>query len=187
MSESVAELGGDPEGIPLDRRRRYDVSLRHMTVVLEAVTEIARPAEAAQVLARLNNRLAHEATIPPDICRAVGEVATGVTRTALTRWQGVDPYLSLVIHRAVIQAEEAVRDPDDPAARDSLRIALESMRQGFASIAESQPVADERSPKEIARWLAERTEVPQNRLAELFGVSLRQLQRWVSPHERAQP
>jgi uncharacterized protein (DUF2384 family) len=68
-----------------------------------------------------------------------------------------------------------------------LRVALESLRQGFAAIAESEPVADERSPKEVARWLAEKTEVPQNRLAELFGVSLRQFQRWVSPQERAQP
>lgn len=158
-----------------------------MTVVLEAVTEIAHPAEAARAIAELNGRLARERAIPADVCEAVREVSAGVTQTALARWQAVDPYLALIIHRAVIQAEEAVRSTDEPAARDALRVALESMRQGFAAIAESEPVADERSPKEVARWLAETTEVPQSRLAELLGVSLRQFQRWVSPQERSQP
>jgi uncharacterized protein (DUF2384 family) len=158
-----------------------------MTVVLEAVTEIARPTEAARLIARLNNQLARERTIPTEIGDAVREVAAGVTQTALARWQAVDPYLALIIHRAVIQAEEAVRSAEEPSARDRLRVALESLRQGFAAIGESEPVADERSPKEVARWLAEKTEVPQNRLAELLGVSLRQFQRWVAPQERAQP
>lgn len=157
-----------------------------MTVML-AVTEIARPADAAHAIARLNNRLARERTIPADVSDAVREIAAAVTQTALARWQAIDPYLALIIHRAVIQAEEAVRQAEEPAARDRLRVALESLRQGFAAIAESEPVADERSPKEVARWLAEKTEVPQHRLAELLGVSLRQFQRWVSSQEQAQP
>jgi hypothetical protein len=37
------------------------------------------------------------------------------------------------------------------------------------------------------QWLAERTEVSQSRLAELLGVSARQLQRWISPNETAEP
>ena len=87
----------------------------------------------------------------------------------------------------MIQAEEAVRRGDEPMARDQLRVALESLRQGFASIAESESVGDERSPKEIARWLVETAEVSQGRLADLLGVSLRQFQRWVSVHEASKP
>jgi uncharacterized protein (DUF2384 family) len=158
-----------------------------MTVALEAVVEIARPAEAAQEIARLNSELARERTIPAEIVAAVREVATGVTQTALARWQAIDPYLALIIHRAVIRAEEAVHLADEPGARESLRVALESLRHGFAAIAENEPIADERSPKEVARWLAETAEVPQHRLAELCGVSLRQFQRWLSPQEAAQP
>jgi hypothetical protein len=159
-----------------------------MTAVLDAVAEIARPADAARELGRLNNRLAREATIPADIVDAVHELAAGVAQeTAMSRWEAIDPYLALVIHRAVIQAGEAVRSPDEPAARDELRIALESLRQGFAGIAESEPISDGRSTKEIARWITETAEVPQNRLADLLGVSLRQFQRWVSTQEQTQP
>jgi uncharacterized protein (DUF2384 family) len=159
-----------------------------MTAVREMMTEIGRPADAAQEIARLNNRLARERTIPPDIAEAVHDIAAGIVdQTAMARWEAIDPYLALVIHRAVIQAGEAVHHFDEPAARDQLRIALESLRQGFSAIAESEPVADERSPKEVARWLTEMAEVPQNRLADLLGVSLRQFQRWVSTQETTQP
>src|SRR5262245_21872930 len=159
-----------------------------MTAVSDSVSEIARPADAAQELARLNARLARERTIPADIAEAVHQVAAAVGhQTQMSRWQAIDPYVALVIHRAVIQATAAVRDIDEPVARDRLRVALESLRQGFAAIAENEPVSDERSPKEIARWLADTAEVPQNRLAELLGVSLRQFQRWVSTQESTQP
>ena len=106
------------------------------------------------------------------------------SQTAAARWEAIDPYLTLIIHRAVIQAEDAVRRAGEAAARDRLRVALESLRQGFAAIAESEPIADERSPKDVVRWLADTTEVPQNRLAALLGVSLRQFQRWLSTQRR---
>lgn len=155
-----------------------------MTAVLDAVAEIARPADAAAELARLNALLAGERTIPEEVADAVHELAAGVAReTAMSRWEAVDPYLALVVHRSVIRAGEAVRGGD----RDELRVALESLRQAFAAIAENEPVADERSPKEIARWLTETAEVPQSRLAELLGVSLRQFQRWVSTTEETRP
>jgi len=159
-----------------------------MTAVLDTLTDIARPAEAAQALGRLNQRLAGERTIPADVAAAVHDIAAGVAQgTAMSRWEAIDPYLALIIHRAVIKASEAVHHADDPAARDELRLALESLRQGFAAIAENEPISDDRSPKEIARWLAETAEVPQNRLADLLGVSLRQFQRWVSTREQTQP
>jgi uncharacterized protein (DUF2384 family) len=67
------------------------------------------------------------------------------------------------------------------------RVALESIRQSLAAIAEREPVSDERNPKQIVQWLAERTEVSQSKLADLLGVSARQLQRWLSATEPVQP
>jgi hypothetical protein len=158
-----------------------------MSAVLAAITELARPADAAVAIARLNDRLARERVIPDEIAEAVHEMAAGIAlATAAVRWESIDPYLTLIIHRAVIQAEDAVRRAPEPDARDRLRVALESLRQGFAAIAESEPVADERSAKDVVRWLADTTEVPQNRLAGLLGVSLRQFQRWLST-QGAQP
>jgi uncharacterized protein (DUF2384 family) len=158
-----------------------------MSAMLDTVMEIARPADAAREIARLNDRLARVRTIPAEVIRSVREIVSGVTETALDRWEQVDPFLALVIHRAAIQAESAIQIPKDPAARDRLRVALESLRQSFAAIAENQPIADERPPKEIARWLVEKTGVPQARLAALLGVSLRRFQRWVSPQDAASP
>ena len=158
-----------------------------MSAVLDAMTGLARPAEAAGEIAALNDRLARERAIPDEVAVSVHEMVAGIAfQTAAARWEAVDPYLALIIHRALIQAEDAVRRSGDPASRDRLRVALESMRQGFAAIAESEPIADERSPKDIVRWLADTTEVPQNRLAALLGVSLRQFQRWLSA-QGAQP
>jgi len=158
-----------------------------MSAVLEAMTGLAHPAAAAGEIAALNDRLAREPSIPGEIAASVHEMVAGIAfQTAAARWEAVDPYLALIIHRALIQAEDAVRRAGEPGARDRLRVALESMRQGFAAIAESEPIADERSPKDIVRWLADTTEVPQNRLAALLGVSLRQFQRWLST-QGAQP
>lgn len=158
-----------------------------MSAVLSALSELARPADAAAAISALNERLANERVIPDEIASAVHELGAGIAlETAAARWEAIDPYLTLIIHRAVIQAEDAVRRAGEPGARDRLRIALESLRQGFAAIAESEPIADERSAKDVVRWLADTTEVPQNRLAALLGVSLRQFQRWLST-QGAQP
>ncbi len=158
-----------------------------MTAVVDAIAELARPAEVAGAIAALNDRLARAAEIPASVAATVHELASGIAfETATARWEAVDPYLTLIIHRAMIQAEDAVRRADEPGARDRLRVALESLRQGFSAIAESAPIADERSAKDVVRWLADTTEVPQNRLAALLGVSLRQFQRWLST-QGAQP
>jgi DNA-binding transcriptional regulator YiaG len=77
--------------------------------------------------------------------------------------------------------------PLEPLATGEPPVALESIRQSLAAIAEREPVSDERSPKQVVQWLAERTEVQQSRLADLLGVSSRQLQRWISTSETAQP
>lgn len=158
-----------------------------MTAILETVAKIARPAEAASEIARLNDRLARDRTIPPDVQEAVGEIVRGVNETELARWEQIDPSLAFIVHRAVLQAEQATHSPESESARDELRIALETLRQGFSAIAEGEPVGDDRSGKEVVRWLLETTGVPQQRLADLLGVRLRTLQRWASPSERPEP
>ncbi|MBA3718220.1 MAG: hypothetical protein H0W87_08345 [Actinobacteria bacterium] len=160
-----------------------------MTATIERES-LARsdPSATAQELARLNSRLARDATISEDIAEAVHLVVAGIVDPAASAlWEVMDPYLAFIVHRAALQAGEALRDRDDQAARDRLRVTLETLRQGFAAIAENEPVADERSSKEVARWLADTAEVPQTSLAELLGVSLRQFQRWISPHTKGEP
>jgi hypothetical protein len=158
-----------------------------MSAVLETITDLRQPAAAAAEVKRLNDKLAGDRTIAPIIESAVREIATGIDQTTLQRWEMVDPRHALIVLHSAVSAQRAIEDPESPQGRDQLRVALESLRQSLAAIAEQEPVSDERSPKQIVQWLARRTEVPQARLAELLGVSARQLQRWLSPAEVAHP
>ncbi|HEY1508852.1 MAG TPA: hypothetical protein VGF93_07630 [Solirubrobacteraceae bacterium] len=158
-----------------------------MSAVLDTITDLSDPAAAAREIQRLNDRLAGERTVPPAIAAAVREIASGIEDTNLRRWETIDPTHAVIVLRSAVSAQRALEQPDSAAARDQLRVALESIRQSLAAIAEREPVSGERTPKEIVQWLAARTEVPQTRLAELLGVSARQLQRWLSTAQSSQP
>jgi uncharacterized protein (DUF2384 family) len=158
-----------------------------VSAVLDTIADLRDPATAATEIQRLNDQLAGEREIPGPIAAAVREIAAGIDRTNLQRWEAIDPRHAVIVLHSALSAQRAIEEPASPAARDQLRIALESLRQSLAAIAEREPVSDERSPKELVHWLAARTEVPQTKLAELLGVSARQLQRWLSATEKAQP
>lgn len=153
-----------------------------MTTTADAI-DLARPAAVAGRVDVLNDRLAEMASVPDGIVDEVAALAAAVRATPLERWVAADPYLALLVHRAVLDAQAAV----DGAARDALRIALERLSHALAALAEAEEVGEERTPKELARWLAASVEVPQRDLADLLGVDLRRLQRWLSARERTRP
>ncbi len=103
--------------------------------------------------------------MPADVGAAVGALAAAVRATPLERWTAADPYLALLVHRAVLDAQAAVEED----ARDALRIALERLSHALAALGEAEEVGDARTPKELARWLADAVEVPQRDLADLLG------------------
>ena len=158
-----------------------------MSAVLESIVDLSRPAVAATEIQQLNDALARERAIPASIADAVRELTAGVDRTNLQRLEAIDPRHAVIVLHSAVSAQRALDDPDSPAARDQLRIALESIRQSLTAIAEREPVSDDRTPKQVVQWLADHTEVPQPRLAALLGVSARQLQRWLSSSEPANP
>jgi DNA-binding transcriptional regulator YiaG len=158
-----------------------------VSTALASIVDLSQPAEAAVEIQRLNDQLAGEPTISSAIAASVRELAAGVDQTNLRRWEAIDPRHAVILLHSAVSAQRAIDDPETPTARDQLRVALESIRQSLTAIAEREPVSDERSPKQIVQWLAERTEVSQATLAELLGVSARQLQRWLSTAEAAQP
>jgi hypothetical protein len=147
------------------------------------VLDLAQPAAAAAAVDALNDGLAAESRVPDGVAGAVAALAAAVRATPLERWTAADPYLALLVHRAVLDAQAAVED----GARDALRIALERLSHALAALGEAEEVGDARTPKELARWLAGAVEVPQRDLADLLGVDLRRFQRWISPRERTQP
>jgi hypothetical protein len=145
--------------------------------------DLAAPELAAAAVDALGDRLAGERRVPPGVAAEVAALAAAVRATPLERWTAADPYLALLVHRAVLDARAAV----DGGERDALRIALERLGHALAALGEAEEVGDARTPKELARWLAAAVEVPQRDLADLLGVDLRRFQRWISPRERTQP
>lgn len=158
-----------------------------MSAIADPIIDLSRPAAAATEIQLLNDRLAPERTVPDDIAAAVREIAAAVDQTNLHRWNAIDPQHAVIVLHSSLSAQRALEEPDQATSRDQLRVALEAIRQSLAAIAEREPVSDERSPKQVVQWLAERTEISQARLAEFLGVSARQLQRWLSTSESAQP
>jgi hypothetical protein len=148
-----------------------------------ALLDLTRPAAAASVVDSLNDRLAAESYVPAEIGAEVAALAAAVRATPLDRWTAADPYLALLVHRAVLDARAAVEEE----GRDALRIALERLSHALAALGEAEEVGDTRTPKELAQWLVAAVEVPQRDLAALLGVDLRRFQRWISPRERTQP
>jgi hypothetical protein len=145
--------------------------------------DLTRPAAAAAVVDSVNDRMAAEAGVPADAGAEVAALAAAVRATPLDRWTAADPYLALLVHRAVLDAAAAVEEEE----RDALRIALERLSHALAALGEAEEVGDARSPKELAQWLVSALDVPQRDLAALLGVDLRRFQRWISARERTQP
>src|SRR5918998_3114497 len=158
------------------------VTYNDVMATTEAI-DLARPAAAAAAVDALNDTLAASARVPAGIGAAVGALVAAVRATPLERWTAADPYLALLVHRAVLDAQAAVEDGE----RDALRIALERLSHALAALAEAEEVGDARTPKELAQWLVAAVEGPPRDPADLLGVDLRRFQRWISPRERTQP
>ena len=157
-----------------------------MNAVLQTIRDLSRPAEAASELHELSMELAYHETIPPAIQERVRELTDAVDSQRAS-WGQVDPYYVELVLRATLSAQIALMEPDLADSRLRLRLALDSLAQAFSSIAEEQPVSDDRTGKEVVAWLVATTEAPQARIAELIGVSPRQFQRWLSSSESASP
>lgn len=131
--------------------------------------------------------LAREREIPASTRIWLGQVADGVASLPQTFPLAVDPYLFAAAHRALLGAMRAA-DHDNPvAARRHLRMRLEQLRQVYRDITEGGPLYEDRSAKEIICWLVDVLDAPQARVAELFSVSPRTLQRWASPSDPVAP
>lgn len=138
------------------------------------------PATIAEELAERNLRLAREMEISEDLRLYLEQLADDVSALTSEAPGGVDPYLLLSVQSALIGALRALDSPDAAAARRELRTRLEQMRHVFRDIAEGGPLYEDRSAREIARWLAAALDASQASLAELLGVSARTFQRWIS-------
>ena len=98
-----------------------------MSAFLDAIADLSQPETAAAEIQRLNDRLSTEQAITADIGDAVRELVAGVDQTNLRRWEAIDPHHAVIVLHSAVSAQRALEDPDSSAARDQLRIALETL------------------------------------------------------------
>ena len=87
----------------------------------------------------------------PEVAARVAALADAVRATPLDRWTAADPYLALLVHRAVLDARAAA----DDRARDALRIALERLSHALAALGRGRG-GGRRAVAQGARALARR-------------------------------
>jgi uncharacterized protein (DUF2384 family) len=134
-----------------------------------------------------NRRLAVEAEVPTEVEKVVLEIANRITQTSEREFDEVDPYLSNAFHRGLTVSLLGVKLGSKKRERRLLRIGLEQMRQAVRDVVEGRSVQDDVELKDRVRWLANILHVPQAELAELLFTNQRQIQRWLSTTDQAEP
>lgn len=124
--------------------------------------------------------LQRSAVVPPSVAALVDDFDPVLQASTPLRLQ-LDPYLSTQLFAAAFRAEKALRHDALDVQRRDLRIALEQFRHALRDIVERRPYAIDTPVRDVLARTVETVPVPQKDLAELLGVSTRQLQRWLSP------
>jgi hypothetical protein len=90
-----------------------------------------------------------------------------------------DPYLAAALWPAALRAQKALRHENIEEQRRDVRIALEQFRQALRDIVDNQPYNEDVPIRDVLARTVETVAAPQKTVAELLGVSVRQLQRWL--------
>ncbi len=124
-------------------------------------------------------------TVPGDVARLINSFERTLGAATPLRLEA-DPYLTTTLWAAAFRAEKALRHDNDEQQRRDVRIALEQFRHALRDIIENQPYSDDAPVREVLTRTAEILAAPQKTVADLLGVSVRQLQRWLA-HDGTEP
>jgi len=117
-------------------------------------------------------------TVPDEVARLIDSFESELDAATPLRLEA-DPYLTTTLWAAAFRADKALRHDNEAARRRDVRIALEQFRQALRDIVENQPYNDAAPIRDVLARTAEVLAAPQKTLADLLGVSVRQLQRWL--------
>lgn len=126
----------------------------------------------------VTKQLQRSTTVPDDVVRVIDSFGSAI-EAAPTRREA-DPYLAAALWEAAYRAEKALRHDDAALRRREVRIALEQFRQALRDITEDRPYAVDAPVGEVLSDTVQTLRAPQKDVAELLGVSVRQLQRWLA-------
>src|SRR5271168_1024207 len=151
-------------------------------------TEITTACELDALLGQVNaatKLLQRSKTVPGEVAQLVDSFERTLGAATPLRLEA-DPYLTTMLWAAAFRAEKALRHDNDEQQRRDVRIALEQFRHALRDIIENRPYSDDASARDVLSKTAEILAAPQKTLADLLGVSVRQLQRWLA-HDGTEP
>jgi putative toxin-antitoxin system antitoxin component (TIGR02293 family) len=145
---------------------------------------------AQDLLAHVNRATAELSTseaVSEDTLAVVQRMVRAVAPLSPEQFAGADPYLVEALLTGTVACANAAWLGDAGKQRRELRVPLERARQALRDLLDERNVVADRPAKEVARWLAQITDLPQHELAALVGVATRTFQRWVSDGESTAP
>jgi uncharacterized protein (DUF2384 family) len=122
--------------------------------------------------------LQRSTTVPENIVELIDSFESALGAATPSRLEA-DPYLTAALWSAAYRAQKALRHDNVADQRRDVRIALEQFRHALRDIVENQPYDDGAPVRDVLARTVDAVAAPQKTLAELFGVSVRQLQRWL--------
>ena len=122
--------------------------------------------------------LQRSTTVPENIVELIDSFESALGAATPSRLEA-DPYLTAALWSAAYRAQKALRHDNVADPRRDVRIALEQFRHALRDIVENQPYDDGAPVRDVLARTVDAVAAPQKTLAELFGVSVRQLQRWL--------
>jgi hypothetical protein len=146
------------------------------------MTTTATQSELSDLLQSVNNTtklLQRSATVPEEVSLLIDSFDQKLDAARPSRLKA-DPYLTTSLWAAAFRAEKALRHDNAAQQRRDVRIALEQFRHALRDIVENQPYSDDAPVGVVLANTADVLAAPQKTLAELLGVSVRQLQRWLA-------
>jgi uncharacterized protein (DUF2384 family) len=148
----------------------------------------ATQAELGTLLARVNDatkQLRKSATVPSEVGGLIDSFESVLGAATPLRLEA-DPYLTTELWAAAFRADKALRHDNAEEQRRDVRVALEQFRHALRDIVDNRPYDDGAPIHDVLVRTADALSAPQKTLAELFGVSVRQLQRWLA-HDGSAP
>jgi len=151
-------------------------------------TEIATAADLDALLGQVNEAtklLQRSSTVPREVAQLVDSFERTLGAPTPLHLEA-DPYLTTALWAAAFSAQKALRNDNAEQQRRDVRIALEQFRHALRDIVENRPYGDDVPVGDVLSRTAEILAAPQKILADLLGVSVRQLQRWLA-HDGTEP
>jgi uncharacterized protein (DUF2384 family) len=118
-------------------------------------------------------------TVPEQVVGLIDGLESALGAATPSRLQA-DPYLTSALWAAAFRAQKGLRRENVDEQRRDVRIALEQFRHALRDIVENAPFDDGAPVRDVLARTVETLAAPQKTLADLLGVSVRQLQRWLA-------